>query len=65
MPKETQEVQESTVITIGDTTFKTGGNIVFGDTTESPYVIASNPMLSKMEAYLEHGIDVLMKRIKP
>ncbi|MDI6731462.1 MAG: hypothetical protein QME05_02635 [Candidatus Margulisbacteria bacterium] len=64
MSKETQSAQETTIIMVGDTLFRTSGNILFENCEHSPYVLASNPLLSKMEGYLEQGINMLIKRVK-
>jgi len=64
MSKETQSAQETSIIMVGDTLFRTSGNILFEDCEHSPYILASNPLLSRMEGYLEQGIDMLLNKVK-
>ncbi|MCU0640907.1 MAG: hypothetical protein MUC35_02320 [Candidatus Margulisbacteria bacterium] len=56
-------------MTIGDTTYKTGGNIVFADSNESAYYVAESEILNNMDKAIENGILVngmqnLMKRFR-
>ena len=44
--------------------FKTSGNIVFNDPDESPYYLAEGSHLEKIEGMLEHGMQMLLKKIK-
>jgi hypothetical protein len=58
---------ETSSLTIGDTTYKTSGNIVFND--EATYFIAESSLLDKMdsalqEGILENGMRNLLKRFR-
>ncbi|MDD5382284.1 MAG: hypothetical protein PHH60_01330 [Candidatus Margulisbacteria bacterium] len=57
--------KSTNTITIDGVTFITGGNIVFSDTDEERYYLAQNSHLEKMEGFLEHGMQMLLKKIKP
>jgi hypothetical protein len=56
--------EDSNQITVNGLTFKTGGNIVFSDTDDSAYFLAEGSQLDKMEGLLEHGMQMLLKKIK-
>jgi hypothetical protein len=49
---------ENTCITIGDTTYKTSGNIVFADHEEGAYYLAESTMLDNMDQAIQNGILV-------
>ncbi|MEE8637851.1 MAG: hypothetical protein V3T21_02285 [Candidatus Margulisiibacteriota bacterium] len=51
-------------ITLEGVTYKTSGNIVFGDHQENPYHLAQSGLLEKMDGMLEHGMQTLLKKIK-
>lgn len=55
----------SDTITLNGVTFKTGGNIVFKDLDESPFYLAQSSLLEKMDGFLEHGMQLFLKKIKP
>ena len=63
--KNTTELAVSDSITIGDTLFKTTGNIRF----EGRYILAESQLMDKMDkaiqvGILENGMQSLMKKIK-
>ena len=45
-------------MTIGDTTYKTGGNILFADEKEGSYLVAESTVLEKMDRAIQDGILV-------
>jgi hypothetical protein len=51
-------------LTLDGITFKTSGNIVFKDSDENPFLLAQSPLLEKMDGFLEHGMQMLFKKIK-
>jgi hypothetical protein len=56
-------------LTIGDTTYKTSGNIVFSDHEEGAYYLAESTILDNMDKAIENGILVngmqsLMKKFR-
>jgi hypothetical protein len=56
-----QDEKISTQLTLKGVTFKTGGNIVFVDES---YYLAQGSQLEKVEGLLEHGMQMLLKKIK-
>jgi hypothetical protein len=50
-------------ITLNGVTFKTGGNIVFKDSEDSPFYLAQSSLLEKMDGFLEHGMQLFLKKI--
>ena len=55
-------------LTIGDTTYKTAGNILFAG-EGNQYYLAESPMMDKMDkaiqtGILENGMQSLIKKIK-
>ncbi|MBN3033058.1 MAG: hypothetical protein JW873_03075 [Candidatus Saganbacteria bacterium] len=55
-------------LTIGDTTYKTSGNILFDGVSEQ-YYVAESQLLDKMDkaiqvGIIENGMQSLLKRIK-
>ena len=52
------------IITIDGVTFKTEGNITFSDSEEDRYYLAQGSQLEKMQGMLEHGMQMLLKKIK-
>ncbi|MBN2058162.1 MAG: hypothetical protein JW782_05155 [Candidatus Saganbacteria bacterium] len=63
MSANTQERAAST-ITINGVTFKTSGNIVFQDGEENAYYLAEPSKLDQLEGMLEHGMQMLLKKVK-
>jgi len=59
------KTENNNTITVEGITFKTSGNIVFSDSTESEYLLAQNSQLDKMENLLENGMHTLLKKLKP
>ena len=60
---------DETCLTIGDTIYKTGGNIVFPDREEGAYYLAESTILDNMDKAIENGILVngmqnLMKKFR-
>ena len=51
-------------ITLNGITFKTKGNIIFGDSDEKNFHLAQSALLEKMDGVLEHGLQMLLKKIK-
>ncbi len=49
--------EKSSSLTIGDTTYKTSGNILFVE-NESEYFLAESPILQKMDQAIQDGILV-------
>jgi len=47
---------ESNSLTIGDTIYKTGGNILFAGEENANYLVANSPMLDKMDKAIQNGI---------
>ena len=58
----TKECQANTLHLDG-MVFKTSGNIQFHDHEENPFFLANSPVLEKMDCFLEHGMQMLMKKI--
>jgi hypothetical protein len=55
-------------LTIGDTTYRTGGNILF-EKDEKTYYLAASPVMEKMDratqiSILENGMQSLLRKIK-
>ena len=48
--------KETSCLTIGNTTFKTSGNIIFSDGDEDRYYIAENSVLEKIDKAIQNGI---------
>lgn len=59
-----REQQESNILTIDGKTFKTQGNIVFTDQEESDYYLAEGSHLKEMDTMLEHGMRMLLNKVK-
>ena len=53
--------QKTTSLTIEGVTYKTGGNIVFAD---SDYYLAQGSQLVQVEGLLEHGMQMLLKKVQ-
>ena len=51
-------------LTLDGITFKTSGNILFKNSDENPFLLAQSPLLEKMDGFLEHGMQLLLKKIK-
>jgi hypothetical protein len=47
--------EKSSSLTIGDTTYKTSGNILFAE-NEGNYHLAESPILQKMDQAIQDGI---------
>ncbi|MDD4179142.1 MAG: hypothetical protein PHH14_03740 [Candidatus Margulisbacteria bacterium] len=43
-------------LTIGDTTYKTGGNILFSGEGQDGYLVAKSHLLDKMDKAIQNGI---------
>ncbi|MBU0671476.1 MAG: hypothetical protein KJ732_00440 [Candidatus Margulisbacteria bacterium] len=54
----------SSSVTVNGVTFKTGGNIVFAESDDASYYLAEGSQLEKIEGMLEHGMQMLLKKIK-
>jgi len=59
----------SCVLTIGETTYKTSGNIIFSDCDQAHYMIAESKALDKLDkvvqrSLLENGMQTLLRRVK-
>ncbi|MFA6170022.1 MAG: hypothetical protein WCW67_00770 [Candidatus Margulisiibacteriota bacterium] len=57
------------VLTIGETTYKTSGNILFSDCDPAEYMIAESKALEKLDKAIQHGIlengmQMLLRRVK-
>ncbi|MBU1026607.1 MAG: hypothetical protein KKA31_02635 [Candidatus Margulisbacteria bacterium] len=63
MHNKTQDNKNNT-LTIDGITFKTTGNINFPDAEESPFLLAQSSLLDNMSGVLEHGMQMLMKKMK-
>lgn len=50
-------------LTLNGVTFKTSGNIVFKDSEDSPFYLAQSSTLNKMDSFLEHGMQLFLKKI--
>lgn len=64
-----EKIMDNSSLTIGNTTYKTGGNIVFADCEEGAYYLAESAVLANMDKAIENGILVngmqsLMKKIR-
>ena len=51
-------------LTLDGITFKTSGNILFKDSDDNPFLLAQSPLLEKMDGFLEHGMQLFLKKIK-
>lgn len=51
-------------ITLDGVTYKTSGNIIFDDSKEIPFYHAQSTLLEKMDGFVEHGMQTLIKKIK-
>ncbi|KPJ68924.1 hypothetical protein AMJ44_05120 [candidate division WOR-1 bacterium DG_54_3] len=51
-------------LTLDGITFKTSGNILFKDSKENPFLLAQSTLLEKVDGLLEHGMQMLFKKIK-
>lgn len=60
-----QECSSANTLTLEGITFRTSGNILFQDSEESPFVMASSSLLDHLDCFLEHGMQMLIKKIKP
>lgn len=49
---------ESSSLTIGDTTYKTSGNILFSENGGGSYYLAESTVLQKMDKAIQDGILV-------
>jgi len=51
------KIHDPTSLTIGDTTYKTSGNILFSDAEEHPtFMVAESHLLDKMDSAIQKGI---------
>lgn len=60
---------DTCVLTIGETTFKTSGNILFSDCDPAEYIIAESKTLDNLDKAFQHGIlesgmQMLLRRVK-
>ena len=55
---EENNIKETSSLTIGDTTYKTNGNIVFTSNEEEVYFLAESTVLEKMDQAIQDGILV-------
>lgn len=51
-------------ITLDGVTYKTSGNILFDDPNETPFHHAQSALLEKMDGFVEHGMQTLLKKLK-
>jgi len=51
-------------LTLEGVTYKTSGNIVFADPEENPFHLAQSALLDKMDDFVEHGMQTLLKKVK-
>lgn len=58
-----EENTPSNTLTLEGITFRTSGNILFQDSAESEFFLAESPMLKKLDSFLEHGMEIFMRRI--
>ena len=63
------EKMDNNSLTIGDTTYRTSGNIVFGSNEDGAYYVAESAILNNMDKAIENGILVngmqyLMKKVR-
>lgn len=49
---------ETSCLTIGNTIYRTGGNILFADEKEGSYFVAESTVLEKMDRAIQEGILV-------
>lgn len=56
--------KSSNKITLDGVTFKTSGNILFTDSEDNPFCLAQSALLEKMDGFLEHGMQILFKKLK-
>lgn len=66
---EEKTTLENSILTIGDTTYKTSGNILFAGNADGDYYLAESAVLEKMGQAIQDGILVngmhsLLKKIK-
>jgi hypothetical protein len=69
MPEATKPAPKTASLTIGDTTYKTAGNILFSSEEGQNYYLAESTVLDKMDhaiqkGILENGMQTLMKKIR-
>jgi hypothetical protein len=68
--KETVIIAQTTAcLTIGDTTYKTAGNIVFSSEEGTNYFLAESAVLEKLDkaiqkGIVENGMQSLMRKFK-
>lgn len=51
-------------LTLDGFVYKTSGNILFDDCEDSPFHLAQSALLEKIDCFLEHGMQTLLKKIK-
>jgi hypothetical protein len=61
--------QEQNCLILGDTIYKTSGNITFSEEEGTRYFLAESPILENMSEtlhsnLLENGMQILLKKIK-
>ena len=59
-----QKLKNTNTLTIGGTTFKTRGNIVFTESDDTSYYLAEGSHLKELEGMLEHGMQMLLNKVK-
>ena len=59
-----QKPEKNNTLTINGTTFRTQGNIVFTESDDTSYYLAEGSHLKEMEGMLEHGMQMLLNKVK-
>ncbi|MFC1511016.1 hypothetical protein ACFL5U_01350 [Candidatus Margulisiibacteriota bacterium] len=58
------ETNNLNILTIDGITFRTSGNIVFESVEDNPFHLAQSQLLEKIDALMENGMQMLMKKFK-
>ena len=59
-----EDQAQASTLQVDGVTFKTSGNILFDTDEQNPFYLASSQILEKLDCYLEHGMQMLLKRVK-